>query len=354
MYNALPYKIAAKDGMERLPKIIASTVVRSAHQGESHGGVYLIDLHTETVDQVIRYDEPSISWEGRGGPRGLRGIAFYKDEIYLAASDEIFVYSKDFRFERSIRNEYLSHCHETYLADDTLYVTSTGRDSVLKYDLRTHSFVKGYHVWFRGPKRQLNMMGFRVRGPKRRGSMMGLREAVASLAPMPRLQAFDPNSDEGPPASSNTCHLNSVTCEGGILTVSGTRCAHLLTINGSKLASYARIPYGTHNARPFGEGVLLNDTSSNRVVYLGRDGESVSLPIKHYDEGKLLNSHLPQDHARQAFGRGLCVLGEGLIVGGSSPATVSVYDLNTSQILKSINLTMDVRSTIHGLEVWPF
>ena len=117
--------------MERLPKIIASTVVRSAHQGENHGGVYIIDLHSEEIEQVVRYDEPSISWEGRGGPRGLRGIAFYEDEIYLAASDEIFVYSKDFRLVRSIQNEYLDHCHETYLADDRLFITSTGRDSVL-------------------------------------------------------------------------------------------------------------------------------------------------------------------------------------------------------------------------------
>jgi hypothetical protein len=354
VYNALPYKHAAKDGMERLPKLIASTVVRSAYQGENHGGVYIIDLHTEAVEQVIRYNEPSISWEGRGGPRGLRGIAFYEDEIYLAASDEIFVYSKDFRLLRSIQNEYLDHCHETYLNDATLYVTSTGRDSVLEYDLHTRSFVKGHHVWFRGPKRWLKAMGFRLRGPKRRHNMMGLREAVGFLEPMPRLQVFDPNSDKGPPVSSNTCHLNSVSYEGGLLTVSGTRCAHLLTISGSKLASHARIPYGTHNARPFGEGVLLNDTSSNRVSYLGRDGESVTFPIKHYDEGQLLNSHLPQDHARQAFGRGLCVLGEGLIAGGSSPATVSVYDLNSSQTLKTINLTMDVRNTIHGLEVWPF
>jgi len=354
VYNALPYKHAAKDGMERLPKIIASTVVRSAHQGENHGGVYIIDLHTEAVEQVIGYDEPSISWEGRGGPRGLRGVAFYEDEVYLAASDEIFVYSKDFRLVRSIQNEYLDHCHETYLAGDKLFITSTGRDSVLEYDLRTRLFVKGYHVWFRGPKRRLKAMGFRLRGPERRLNMMGLRRAVGFLEPMPRLQAFDPNSDEGPPVSSNTCHLNSVFYEGGLLTLSGTRCAHLLTINGSKLVSHARIPYGTHNARPFGEGVLLNDTSNNRVSYLGRDGESVSFPIKHYDEGELLNSYLPQDHARQAFGRGLCVLGEGLIAAGSSPATVSVYDLNNSKTLKTINLTMDVRNTIHGLEVWPF
>jgi hypothetical protein len=339
VYNALPDDVYTKEGMARLPKVIASTVVRSAHQGESHGGVYIIDLETEAVDQVISYDDPSISWEGRGGPRGLRGIAFYENEIYLAASDEVFVYTNDFRLVRSIQNEYLSHCHETHLVDDTLYLTSTGHDSVLEYDLRTRSFVKGHHVWFQGLKRHLNMMGF--------------RETVNFLRPMPRLRTFDPNSTEGPQAS-NTCHLNSVFYESGLLSVSGTRCVHLLIINDSKLTSYARLPYGTHNARPYGDGVLYNDTRNNRVSYLGRNGRSITLPIKHYDERALLNSYLPQDHARQAFGRGLCVLGEGLIAGGSSPSTISIYDLKTSQTLKTINLTMDVRNTIHGLEVWPF
>lgn len=326
--------------MERLPTVIASTVVRSAHQGESHGGVYIVDLQTESVEQVIRYDAPSISWEGRGGPRGLRGIGFYGDEIYLAASDEIFVYSKDFRLTRSIRSKYLEHCHETYVHDNILYITSTGRDSVVEYDLHKGSFVRGYRMSFRGLTRYLNMRGFR-----------GVRTLGAP--PKPRLQMFDPNSYEGPP-SSNTFHLNSVFFEDGALFVSGTRCAHLLRINDSELSSYARIPYGTHNTRPFEEGILMNDTRSDHVSYLARREEDVSLPIKRYDERELLNSHLPQDHARQAFGRGLCVLGEGLVAGGSSPATVSVYNLNTSSILKEVNLTMDVRNTVHGLEVWPF
>jgi hypothetical protein len=325
--------------MERLPKVIASTVVRSSHQGESHGGVYIIDLETGAVEQVVDYDDSSISWEGRGGPRGLRGIAFYGDEIYLAASDEIFVYSKDFRLVRSIRNKYLKHCHETYIIGDTLYVTSTNHDSVLEYDLRARSFVKGYHVWFRGLTRHRNMMGF--------------REQLNFSPPMPRLRIFDPNSDEGP-LEGNTCHVNNVFYEDGLLFVSGTRCAHLLAINDSKLSSHARIPYGTHNARPFRRGVLINDTRNDRVSYFDHRGEVLSFPIKRYDERELLNSGLSQDHARQAFGRGLCVLGEGLIAGGSSPATVSVYALDTSEVLRTINLTMDVRNTVHGLEVWPF
>ena len=64
-------------------------------------------------------------------------------------------------------------------------------------------------------------------------------------------------------------------------------------------------------------------------------------------------SDVPQDHARQAFGRGLCLTGDGLIIAGSSPSTVSVYSFGESQALRCINITMDVRNAIHGLEIWP-
>jgi hypothetical protein len=299
--------------MERLPKVIASTVVRSAHQSESHGGVYLIDLETGSVEQTIDYDDRSISWQGRGGDRGLRGIALYDDEIYLAANDEVFVYSKDFRLQGSIQNQYLAHCHETYRSGDTLFITSTGRDSVLEYDLRARRFLKGYHIRFEGLTRRVNMLGFRL-------NRYVDREKI-EFSPMPRLRVFDPSTDEGPPAG-NTCHINNVFYENGVVFVSGTRCRHLLAINGQKLSSHARIPFRTHNARPFRDGVLMNDTRHDLVSYVDGRGNTVAFPIKRYDERKLLNSHLPQDNARQAFGRGLAILGEDLIVGGSSPSTI--------------------------------
>src|SRR5215210_6469 len=129
--------------MERLPNVIASSVVRSTHQGESHGGVYLIDLETEAIEQVIDWNDCSINWEGRGADRGLRGIAFHQDEVYLAASDEIFVYTREFDLKRSIQNKYLKHCHETYITDGRLYLTSTGYDSILEYDIPSRSFVGG-------------------------------------------------------------------------------------------------------------------------------------------------------------------------------------------------------------------
>ena len=75
----------------KFPTVVVSSVVRSTYQGESHGGVYLIDLENEDVKKVVDWNAFNISWEGRGGDRGLRGIAFYKNRVYLAASNEIFV-----------------------------------------------------------------------------------------------------------------------------------------------------------------------------------------------------------------------------------------------------------------------
>ena len=66
----------------RLPKLIATSVVRGSQQGESHGGIYLIDLESAAFEQVVDWNDASINWEGRGMDRGLRGIAFHDAYIY--------------------------------------------------------------------------------------------------------------------------------------------------------------------------------------------------------------------------------------------------------------------------------
>jgi hypothetical protein len=43
-----------------------------------------------------------------------------------------------------------------------------------------------------------------------------------------------------------------------------------------------------------------------------------------------------------------------LIAAGSSPSTVSLYDLATGTDVMRVNFSQDVRNAIHGLEVWPF
>ncbi len=54
------------------------------------------------------------------------------------------------------------------------------------------------------------------------------------------------------------------------------------------------------------------------------------------------------------FARGLCVLSNTVVAGGSSPSTVSLYDLAANCRLLSVNLSMDVRNAIHGLACWPY
>ncbi len=59
------------------------------------------------------------------------------------------------------------------------------------------------------------------------------------------------------------------------------------------------------------------------------------------------------DFSGRGWDRGLCPLSDRFIAGGSSPSTISVYDLYSGKVVVSVNLSMDIRNAIHGLEVWP-
>jgi hypothetical protein len=321
------------DPLPPLPRIICSSVVRSVRQGESHGGVYLVDLQASSCEQVLDWTDASIDWEGRGGDRGLRGIAFHGEEIFLAASDEIFVFDRDMQRKGSFRNPYLHLCHEIFIDGDRLYMASTGFDAVLEYDLAAGAFTRGWCL------RYSNAWKFR---------------RTLKLKLKPSLSRFDPNASGGP-KPGDTSHVNHVWVQDGAIYASGTKMPALWRIDGARLARISRLPFGTHNARPFRDGALFNHTRTDRIVYADREGEVVaSAPLPSYPKEQLLHADIPEDLARPTFGRGLTVLADGRIVGGSSPATISVYDLDAGEVLTSVNLTMDVRNAVHGLEVWPF
>ena len=80
----------------------------------------------------------------------------------------------------------------------------------------------------------------------------------------------------------------------------------------------------------------------------------MSFPTVTYADDQLVMNHLPDDFARPGFVRGLCVDGEELVIAGSSPATVTAYNLSTGGLEKSVNISMDVRNAIHGLEIYPY
>jgi hypothetical protein len=305
-------------------KLITTSVVRGSHQGESHGGVYLIDIEKQSTSQPIDWNRTDIEWRDRGWDRGLRGIAFDKDIVYIAASDELFAYTPEFKLIGSWRNKFLKHCHEIVVYERSLFLTSTGFDSILAFDLDKQEF-----HW----AMQIKTEGFAFQG-----------------------SVYDPRSDSGP-LMLNKLHINNVICNAEGMYISGRKTGGMLHFNGKDVSMSVELPPGTHNAQPFRSGVLFNDSEANVLRYCGRDddAEDRALQVPKYQPQDML--HLSSDAsgvARPRFARGLCVLSETLVAGGSSPSTISIYDLAANERILSVNLTMDVRNAIHGLERWPF
>jgi len=307
-----------------MTKLLTTSVVRGSDQGESHGGVYLLDLDARQADQKIDWNTTAIDWRGRGADRGLRGIAFDGDIVYIVSSDELFAYTPDFELIGSWKNSYLKHSHEIFVYERTLYLTSTGFDTILCFDLDKRCFDRGIHI---------ETLNFKFKAT-----------------------IFDCASDTGP-LSLNKLHLNNVYCATSGMYVSGLKSGGLLHFNGTSVFMSVELPQGTHNAQPYRDGVLFNDTRADRLRYCGRgDGaEDRAMTLPTYDRQSLINADLDDSRtARQGFARGLCVISDSIVAVGSSPSTITIYDLAKNKQLLSVNLTMDVRNAVHGLEVWPF
>jgi hypothetical protein len=297
--------------------------VRGSRKGESHGGVFMVDFEKQDVAQPLDWDTSEIDFEGRGGDRGLRGIAFSDDDILIAASDELFRFDRSFKIRTSNKNRYLKHCHEICRFEQTIFLTSTGFDSLLAFDLYKKRFIWGFHL-----QRQY-------------GQWAG--------------HTFHPLSEMGP-RPVNNFHINMVHVDGTGIYLSGLRTRALLHIDSKmEVSKVCSLPAGAHNARPYRDGLLFNDTEDDCLRYSGRDGVDIAFKIATYDEADIEFAGFDESNiARQGFGRGLCAVGDRFVAGGSSPSTISLYDLEARQKVGSVNLTMDIRNAIHGLEPWPY
>ena len=304
-----------------MPRLIATSVVRGSQQGESHGGVYLVDTDTDQILNPVTWDSMDIDWSGRGWDRGLRGIAFHDEGVFIAASDEIFFFDQRFELRASYRNPYLKHCHEICVFGGHLFVSSTGFDSILGLNLESGVFDWGLQLLSEG-------MAFAVR-------------------------RFDPSKGDGP-LLLNKLHINNVFCEAGGMFISGLRTEALLRFDGKGVGVMSTLPGGVHNAQPFQDGVLFNDTRADAVRFESPVTRK-AYRVPRFAEHRLTHTDLDDSRiARQGFGRGLCAIDEHLVAAGSSPSTITLYDLRERRPDKMVNLTMDVRNAIHGLAVWPY
>ena len=304
-------------------KLITTSVVRGSEKGESHGGAYVIDVEGQHVHQVMDFESTDNAGQGRDWDRGLRGIAIDGETVYFVASDTLLAFTPDFKAIGSWRNPYLKHADEMSIYERSLYIVSTGYDSILAFDLDEKKFFWALHV-------DLDRFNFK-------GSI------------------YDPMGDEGP-LLLNKLHLNSVHTNDNGMYISGLKSGGMLHFNGEAVNMSITLPEGTHNAQPYRDGVLFNDSKADAVRYASRSGEEDrALKVPQYEPAEIENKGIDDTQgARQGFGRGLCLINDRIVAAGSSPSTISLHDLQESKTLLSVNLSMDIRNAIHGLEVWPF
>jgi len=250
-------------------------------------------------------------------------LPFTMTPCSLRPATNCFAYDPDFKLKGSWKNPYLKHCHEISIYEGQVFLTSTGFDSILAFDIGNHKFHWALYV----EREEYRFLG----------------------------KTFDPMAEDGP-LMLNKMHINSVVANEAGMYIGGLRTGGMLHFNGRAVSLSASLPSGTHNAQPYRNGVLFNDTGANAVRFASPDPDQErAFKVPELPEERLTGIGRDTSNiARPSFGRGLCVVKDGLIAAGSSPSTIALHDLDSGETALSVTLSTDVRNAIHGLEVWPW
>lgn len=301
--------------------LAVTTIVRGSQQGEQHGAVYLLDVEGQNGAQVLSWTRPAINWDGHGGARGLRGVVFADGKVFIAAANELLVFSAKFELLASHRSPYLAGAQGLAVFENRIYLVSAEFDSLLAFDL-----VLGRFAW---------------------GLQLSHDEAGLRATP------FDPSGTLGP-SPRRRMQLQSVHADTRGLFVSGPGVLGLLHFDGKRIARLVSLPEGARDARPWRDGVLFNDTSADSVRFLTPEHNRVfallPYPADSYEQTSMPSAEV----ARPQFARGLCVLDDQQFATGSSPLTITLHNIGTMKTTQRFNLDMDVRHCVHSLALWPY
>lgn len=302
-----------------MTRLIATTTACASHSTGAGGSLFLVDLEMDRVLRPVHWSATGPESDGRGGNHGFRGVATRDDRVYVATSDELLELDLSFRMITAHRNRYLKDCQSLSVHGHHLFAASSAYDSILGFDLAAGEFNWALRIVSDG----------RVHAARR----------------------FDPAGDAGPLEIAKL-ELNSLQCLAGGMYVAGAATGALLRFGGRAIGVVATLPEGAHDGIPLRDGVLFNDSSSGTVRFENSTAR-LALPLPR------LESELPPAGpglpvaARTTGGRGLCALPDGRIAAGSTPASITVYDLELRQPVKVVSLSRDPRESIHTIAVWP-
>lgn len=301
--------------------LIATSVIRDKRLGARHEGAYFLDLEQGRVARVLDTNpfagnRSQADWAG-----GIRGVAFDEERVFVASGDELFAFSPELEPVGSWRSPYLKDCQGMAVYRRRLFLVSAACDSILGFDLDDMRFSLGLHL---------------AAGEK-------------DYRAMP----FDPAGQKGP-QFVNHLELNSVHCDEQGMFISGRRTHGLLMYGGRRIIRYATLPEGVHDARPWRDGVLFNDSEAGVVRFVTPELNHVfRIPRWPAEDGHVAAGGKPAS-SPFPLARGLCTVKDRTVAGGSSPSTVTLHDVEAMKTKLTIKLSDDPRSAIASLAVWPF
>jgi hypothetical protein len=196
--------------------IYCTTVYRGITQGR-HGILYKVDIESGECKVLLDYDD-EIDYSGRGGDRGLRGIARINDNLYVCTSKSVLKLDLNGNILNRLEHPYLGWLHEIVVDATGFSVVSTMYDSILHYNIAENTWDYIIHV-------------------NENGDLQYLQDGAK----------IEPN---------NVWHLNSISEH----TISGLRLPFILP-------NKIQIPYGTHNTRIINNKLFYNDTNKNTIVF---------------------------------------------------------------------------------------
>jgi len=340
--------------MYKYPKVLASSIIRTSVENEVHGYLYLIDTETETIIKTLSWDNPKISFEGRGGQRGLRGIAFNNQSIYIGSGYEILELNQNFDIIGTFSNQYLSDIHEMEIVNDCLAVVSSGYDALILFDLKTKTFTKGYSIDSLNMRYKKNYI-YKLLN-KYYPNVLSLINPIKNY----KLNIFDPAISGqilNTSVKKNRLHINTVSPYKGGWCLSGTMSNYQFFIKNDTLKINSTIPLITHNVLNFSENsILYNSTNKEEVIWSKKNGKIIKrFKNPTFETNQLQNSPNDKTIAKVGWARGLCWTNDKkMIISGTSPASIMLYDTDKGTLIKTIQLSKDVRNAIHGLEIYPY
>ena len=288
-----------------------------------HGGLYVIDIDSGKVVHHAPYEMDFVNDNERGGERGLRGICVLPDRIIVSDSAGFIELDKNtYQIKRTHSDrDYFKSIHEICFSDGFLWVTSTAYDAVAKLDL------------------DFNVLDFwEIKG----NSLESSKELTGKVS----ISSEEKTSDDN-------YHINSIFADNGKVLVAGLLtplydietmqevCAiPYLQAHGHKIHSFV------HNFYKYEDMTIANLTSFNA---LGISKNNIDFSIHKIPRSSHVTYHI-DSIAKNNWNRGLARKDNILLI-GSSPARILVYDLETDEFIKEIKLEEDMKHAIHGLEI---